>query len=136
VGSDEESNYNIDEILALARELKAYDPAFAPSDWEPIREKLQQLLNEPPTDNMIVVPWNHLFVEALPGKHPLLEDFKLEHRRIDVEKAKAEVRAIELENIRRASRILGGQNEDPDVDKKVIIEGTSIVPVVETDGGI
>ena len=31
----------------------------------------------------IVVPTGQLFIEALPGAHPLLEDFKLEHRRQD-----------------------------------------------------
>ena len=40
----------------------------------------------------IVVPTDSLFIEALPGVHPILEDFKLFHRIVDVKKVQAEVR--------------------------------------------
>ena len=37
----------------------------------------QQLVNAPGTDgDEIVVPTDSLFIEALPGVHPILEDFK------------------------------------------------------------
>jgi hypothetical protein len=70
-----------------------------------------------------------LFIEALPGVHPILEDFKLFHRVIDVKKAQADVRAVELENLRAAARLLAGEREDPTIEKKVIVEnpGTTIV---------
>jgi len=75
----------------------------------------------------IIVPTGQLFIEALPGSHPLLEDFKLLHRLEDVRKVKAEVRHAELENLRLAARVVGGQEnvellEDPDVDKKVVVQ--------------
>src|SRR5204862_8030970 len=74
----------------------------------------------------IIVPTGQLFIEALPGSHPLLEDFKLLHRFEDVRKVKAEVRHAELENLRLASRLVAGQDkpellEDPDIEKKIII---------------
>jgi hypothetical protein len=88
----------------------------------------QQLMNAPGTDGEeIVVPTDSLYIEALPGVHPILEDFKLMHRAVDVKKAQAEVRAIEFENIRAAARLLAGQREDPTIEKKVVIEGGSSV---------
>lgn len=85
----------------------------------------------------IIVPTGQLFIEALPGSHPLLEDFKLLHRLEDVRKVKAEVRHAELENLRLASRLVGGQDkvgllEDPDIEKKIVVEnGVGVV----VDGG-
>lgn len=71
----------------------------------------------------LVVPTGSLYIEALPGAHPILEDFKLAHRATDVKKAQAEVRLGELENLRMAARIQANEYEDPRVDKKIIIEG-------------
>jgi hypothetical protein len=87
----------------------------------------------------IIVPTGQLFIEALPGSHPLLEDFKLLHRLEDVRKVKAEVRHAELENLRLATRVVGGQEkvellEDPDIEKKILIEGNGAnVTVGERD---
>jgi hypothetical protein len=77
----------------------------------------------------LVVPTDSLFIEALPGAHPILEDFKLLHRAVDVKKVQAEVRGVELENIRMAARLLSGEREDPTIEKKVIVEGPSSVVV-------
>jgi hypothetical protein len=85
----------------------------------------------------IVIPTGQLFIEALPGSHPLLEDFKLLHRIEDVRKVKAEVRHAELENLRLAARLLQNQKddkkdnllEDPDIEKKIIVEGNASVAV-------
>ena len=63
------------------------------------------------------------FIEVLPGKHTLLEDFKLMHRAIDVKKVQAEVRKEELENLRYAARLLNDEREDPEVDKKIEVNG-------------
>src|SRR5262249_13507913 len=87
----------------------------------------------------IIVPTGQLFIEALPGSHPLLEDFKLLHRFEDVRKVRAEVRHSELENLRLASRLASAQDshaellEDPDIERKVVIEGSSAV-VVDPNG--
>ena len=70
----------------------------------------------------MIVPTTSLYIEALVGTHPLLEDFKLIHRALDVKKVQADVRHAELENIRLASRALKGKDEDPDIEKKIIVE--------------
>jgi hypothetical protein len=94
----------------------------------------QALVNAPRTEGEeIVVPTDSLFIEALPGVHPILEDFKLFHRVVDVKKIQAEVRAAEFENIRMAARLLAGEREDPTIEKKVVIEGGQGVIVSPDD---
>jgi hypothetical protein len=68
----------------------------------------------------VIIPTNSVFIEALPGKHPIMEDFKLAHRGLDVKKVQAEVRHAELENLRLAARLIAGEREDPDIEKVVI----------------
>jgi hypothetical protein len=81
------------------------------------------LANPTRNNDVLVVPSNSLFIEALPAEHTLLERFKLDHRMIDVKKVQAEAREKELDNVRRAAKILAGERGDPHVDKKILIEG-------------
>ena len=83
-------------------------------------------------DDRAIVPTDSLYIEALVGTHPLLEDFKLIHRALDVKKVQAEVRHAELENVRLAARVLRGKDEDPDIEKKIVIQGASRT-VIPTD---
>jgi len=80
-------------------------------------------------DEEIIVPSDSLYIETLPGVRPVLEDFKLLHRALDVKKVQAEVRAAELENVRMAARLFAGEREDPTIEKKIVVEnaGTTIV---------
>jgi hypothetical protein len=78
----------------------------------------------------VIVPTTSLYIEALPGKHPLLEDFKLAHRMVDVKKAQAEARKLELENLRYAARLLDDEFEDPDIERKIHINGSATHVVV------
>lgn len=95
-----------------------------------LKEFYRQLLLDPlRPGELITVPTGSLFIEALPGDHPVLENFKALHRAVDVKKVQAEVRKLELENIRYAARILEGEREDPDVERKFVFEG-SPPPVV------
>ncbi len=94
---------------------------------------IDRLLSPMKEKELVIVPTTSLFIEAVPGKHPLLEDFKLVHRALDVKKVQAEVRHAELENVRLASRALKGKDEDPDIEKKIIIQGDS--KVVSPDDG-
>jgi hypothetical protein len=99
-----------------------------------LMEAYRRLVNAPGTGGEeIIVPTDSLFIEALPGAHPILEDFKLFHRAVDVKKVQAEVRAAELENLRAAARLLAGEREDPNIEKKVIIEGGTGVIVAPDD---
>ena len=82
----------------------------------------QELKDKAIADDEIVVPTDSLYIEALPGVRPVLEDFKLLHRAIDVKKVRAEVRSAELENVRLAARLLAGERGDPTVQKEIVIE--------------
>jgi hypothetical protein len=98
-----------------------------------LKEQYGRIVSSPRrVSDEIVVPTDSLFIEALPGAHPLLEDFKLDHRRMDVEKVREETRKLKLESLRYAARILDGELDDPDVERQVRITGTGdgvVVPV-------
>ncbi len=99
-----------------------------------LRAAYQRLVNDPGADGeKLIVPTDSLYIEALPGAHPILEDFKLFHRVLDVKKVQAEVRAAELENLRMADRLLHSEREDPTIEKKVVIEGGQSVIVAPAD---
>jgi hypothetical protein len=106
------------------------------SDYTALQSQLQDqyqtiVSNPAPTSDVVIVPTSSLYIEALPGAHPLLENFKLEHRAIDVQKAKGEARKQELENLRYAARLLGSELGDPDFDKQVLVTGASGVDVAD-----
>lgn len=122
---DEFGNMNLRDfskyICCLHKEMsEAQFEAIKPA----LKEYYKFLLTSPlrPGED-IIVPTDSLFIEALPAKHALLEDFKLMHRAIDVKKVQAEVREMEIDNLRQAARILVDNFEDPDVEKKILIEG-------------
>jgi hypothetical protein len=91
----------------------------------------QRLVNEPGADGeTITVPTDSLFIEALPGSHPILEDFKLMHRAVDVEKARAEMVQAKLEAIRYAARISAGKLDDPEIQTQILSVGNEVQPTV------
>lgn len=93
---------------------------------------LSQLMSDPLRNNdEIVVPTNSVFVEALPAANSLLEDFKLRHREADVRMAVANLRIKELEALRLATRLLNAKLEDPDIEKKIVVEGSTHLDVNE-----
>jgi hypothetical protein len=95
-----------------------------------LAEQYRRIVSSPKLNNdEIIVPTTSLYIEALPGAHPLLEDFKLAHRMIDVKKAQAETRKLELENLRYAARLLDNEYEDPDIERKIMVNGGSHIVV-------
>jgi hypothetical protein len=114
---DEFSNY----VCCLKKKLT--DDEF--QTLLPQLQSLYQIILSNPSrnDDVLIVPTNSLFIEALPAAHTLLERFKLDHRMIDVKDAQARVREQELKNTLRAARILSGERAEPHVDKKILIEG-------------
>lgn len=119
---DPDPNANItgQELQHAMDIIRANKDEFA-KDQERFQEIVFRLLsNQEP--EMVIVPSNSLYIEALPGTHPLLEDFKLIHRAIDIKKAQAEARKAELENLRLAARLASGEYGDPDIEKKIVVE--------------
>jgi hypothetical protein len=88
---------------------------------QPVFQQLMTQLLSKEQPEMVIVPSNSLYIEALPGTHPLLEDFKLIHRAVDVKKAQADTRHAELENLRFAARLENKEHMDPDIDKLVVV---------------
>lgn len=131
---DDFANYTVDQLQEIAacmfkRDRTAYD-AYKPKLVRLIRDRL---ISGRPEDDRVIVPTTSLYIEALVGAHPLLEDYKLVHRALDVKKVQAEVRHAELENVRLAARALRGKDEDPDIEKKIIIEGAPPAVAVTPD---
>jgi hypothetical protein len=116
-------------------ELQAAKERIRPKDWnsfasnEDLFEEIMLRLLSKQAPELVIVPSNSLYIEALPGTHPLLEDFKLIHRAIDVKKAQAEARKAELENLRLGARLANDVLGDPDVDKVVLVENGQHVTV-------
>jgi hypothetical protein len=79
------------------------------------------------------VPTGSLFIEALVDQNPILEDFKLKHRELDVFDVNEKVRKAGLENIRLAARLLNDERGDPDIDKKILVEGIPFNPGLDVD---
>lgn len=119
----------LDELIAL-RERRG---AELDEEARQVLERLiaQRLAGPRKEDETIVVPSGQLFMEALPGTAPLLEDFKRAHRALDVAKVRSELRAGELENLRYAARLVEGEHADPEVDRHVVVTGGDTR--VETD---
>lgn len=124
---DIEGSMSLDEFSDYVCCLKErLEPELFERMKPELKELLKRLLTSPLRDNEeIVVPTDSLFIEALPGTYSILEDFKLMHRAIDVNKADAEHKEQVLENIRRVARLLDNQLEDPDINAKYIFEGNA-----------
>jgi hypothetical protein len=126
-------NSTTDELLEYACCLKQRGAADNDPRLAKVLDDLRRRTASPyPETEMIIVPTDSLYIEALPGKHPILEDFKLVHRAIDVKKVQAEVRFAELENVRLGARLLSSERGDPEVDKHIVVEGTDDVIVSES----
>lgn len=77
-----------------------------------LRRRLLEPAGEP---SEIVVATDSLYIEALPGTHPILEDFKLRHRALDVER-------VNLENTRMEMRLWDLEFDDPEIDKVIRVD--------------
>jgi hypothetical protein len=116
-------------------DLQAAKEHIHPKDWDSFAnneaafEEIMYNLLSKQEPEMVIVPSNSFYIEALPGTHPLLEDFKLIHRAIDVKKAQAEARKAELENLRLGARLANEELSDPDIDKVVLVENGQQITV-------
>jgi hypothetical protein len=127
---DEFSSY----VCCLKRRSKQLADSGGAESFEAmkpmLRKALQRLIEKSRrNDEEIVIPSDCLFIEALPGVHSILEKFKHLHRQIDVKRAQSDLRHSELENIRRAQRILELDLEDPDIEAKYLFDGAGTAVV-------
>jgi hypothetical protein len=131
---DEFSNYTTEELLEYACCLQKDAPEVFAEHREYLLNLVKKRMTTPRKESeLVVVPTGSVYIEALPGKHPILEDFKLVHRALDVKKVQAEVRNAELENVRLAARLLEGEREDPEIDKKIVFQGNNSAAIVPSD---
>lgn len=131
---DELSNVNLRDY---GKYICCLHEKLPPEEFEALKPELKkwlELLLADPLRNgdEVVVPTDSLFIEILPGSHPLLENFKLRHRELDVYKMQEDVRRAGLEALRLASRLINSEREDPDVEKKIVVEG-SLAPHLDVD---
>ena len=130
---DQSGNYSIDDLQKLATSVYKADPKRFDAVKDDFKQMLIDRLTSTRKDNeLVIVPTSSLYIECLVGTHPLLEDFKLIHRALDVKKVQAEVRHAELENVRLAARALKGKDEDPDIEKKIVVENANNL-VIDTE---
>jgi len=125
---DPDAGLTPQDLQAAMAKIHANDAQSFEDHVSDFEEVMFRLLSKQ-TPEMMIVPSNSLYIEALPGTHPLLEDFKLIHRAEDVKKVQAEVRHAELENLRLAARLANAEFGDPDVDKVIVVGDNKNVTV-------
>ena len=131
---DQLSNVSLEEFSKFICCLHDESPEKYEELKPVLKAWLEQLLADPLRNgDEIVVPTGSMFIELLPSDRSLLEDFKLKHREWDVYKVQAEVRRMELENVRYAARLLNAEMEDPDIEKKIVVTGNGAQPSIDVD---
>lgn len=137
IDPDDAGNMTLDEfgdyVCCLRQKL-------APDDFEELRQTLDAqlavLLRESlREDDDIVVPLDALFIEALPGAHPVLENFKLLHRQIDAADAQENLRLKKMEKLRYVRRLLDGDLDDPSVTARYVFDGATAATIVPPGPG-
>lgn len=132
VDPDDLGNWTLEDfskyVVCLKEQLSEDD--FAKIKDQLIQQYQQILTNPRPNGDEITVPTNSLFIELMPSTSSNIEEFKRKHRILDVKKVQAEVRKLEMENIRYAARLLAGEREDPEIERKIVIEGAAQTVVV------
>ena len=132
---DELSNVSLEE---LRKYVCCLHDELQPEEFDGMKPELkawlERLLADPAAQRRRDRHAHRLAVHraAAVGPSSLLEDFKLKHREWDVYKVQAEVRKLELENIRYAARLLDERMEDPDIEKKIVL-AAGAQPVIDVD---
>jgi hypothetical protein len=132
---DELSNVNLEQYSKYVCCLHDKLPADEFEALKPqLKAWLDQLLATPLRNgDEIVVPTGALFIETLVDQNPILEDYMLKQRELDVFDVNEKVRRAGLENIRLAARLLNAERGDPEIDKKILVEGVSMTPALDVN---
>lgn len=134
-GQVSDPDQSIDVSVSESRKLKQMIQAQS-MQTSPALSALLASLSDADQDEVeteITVPTNMLYIEALPGTHPVLENFKLAHRQLDARKVFTEIQREEIENIRRKARLLKMQLDDADIDKIIRVDGAQSMISVDQD---
>ncbi|MFI6360582.1 hypothetical protein ACIBJF_50615 [Streptomyces sp. NPDC050743] len=137
---DDLGSWTPEDFVAYARELLAQQKdKLSDAEYQALQNQLteqyQRIVSSPRLiSDEVIVPTHSLYIEALPGAHKLLEEFKEKHREIDVDKARVEAGKLRLESLRYAGRLLSEEFDDPEVDRKIQINGAAPAIVVPTEG--
>ena len=131
---DELANVNLDQF---SRYVCCLHDKLPPDQFDAMKDELkawlEKLLATPLRNgDEIVIPTGSLFIEALVDENPVIEDYMLKHRELDVFDVNEKVRKAGLENIRLAARLLNAEREDPDIDRKIVVEG-ALLPAIDVD---
>jgi hypothetical protein len=121
-------NYTVSDLEHYAECLRSN---LSVGDFTAVKPKLldalkRRLDNARPDAEEIVIPTGSLFIELLPGAHSVLENFKRQHRAIDVADALADVITKRLDHLRVSARIADDKLGDPNVEKVVIAEADQV----------
>jgi hypothetical protein len=135
IDPDDMGNWSLDEFVSYVCSLKE---KLNVDQFERIKPELRaqydRLITAPRRNgDVVTIPTGSLFIEALPATSSLIERFKAIHRAVDVKKAQADARHAEIKNLWMVDRLLHDEREDPEIEKKVIIEGVAPGPVVPVD---
>ncbi|MBX3085688.1 MAG: hypothetical protein KF716_28885 [Anaerolineae bacterium] len=128
VDPSDPAGYSLDEFTKYVCCLKDQLTADEFESLRPtLKEQFQAILtNARRNDDVLVVPSESLFIEICQSGGNLLEPYKRDQRFHDVRKVQAEVRKLEMENIRYAARLLSDEYEDPEIEKKIVVEGGTV----------
>lgn len=129
---DDLGNMTLDEFSDYVCCLKEnLEPADFDALMETLKGQLKKLLQSPLRDDEeIIVPFDAMYIEALPGTKPILENFKLLHRQIDAADAQEELRLKKMEKLRYAQRLLTDVVEDPEADARYVFDGAPAATIV------
>jgi hypothetical protein len=132
---DELSNVSLDEYSKYVCCLHdTLDEAKFNAMKPQLIEWLKKLMATPLRNgDEIVVPTGSLFIESLVDPNSIVEEFKLRHRELDVYKVQEDVRRAGLENLRFAARLLNNEREDPDIEKKIVVQGNGTSPTIDVN---
>lgn len=123
---DDLGNFTQEELKCFVKMIQE-DEQISEETKQSALEWIDKYKSMGKDEETVIVPTSEVYIEALPGSHPILEDYKLMHRALDVKKSEASIRHLELENIRKASRLVEGERGDPDVDKHVVVSGDTSI---------
>ena len=78
------------------------------------------------------MPTHSLFIETMVDENSIVEEiYKEKQRELDTVKLATEAAKQQIDNLRRAGRLLNGERGDPDFEKQTIVAGLNASPSIE-----